>query len=56
MSERHLHIVERPSRRPAEIVAERLRILEEFMAEYGMDYWDHHDTAPQQLELESKAA
>jgi hypothetical protein len=43
-------------RTPAEIVAERLRILEAFIAEHGMDYWDRHDTAPEQLDLESEAA
>jgi hypothetical protein len=28
------------SRTPAEIVAERLRILEAFVAEHGLTYWD----------------
>lgn len=61
MNKRHLQIVESRPRTPAEIVAERLRILEEFVARYGMDYWDHHDVPPDsenvQLHLdESEAA
>ena len=49
MTEQPLHAVEEVagvSRTPAEIVAEPVRILEEFVAEHGMDYWDHHDEAP----------
>jgi hypothetical protein len=57
MSGRHLHAVESPRRTPAEIAAERLRALEEFVARYGLDYWDHHDTVTYaQLDLESEAA
>jgi hypothetical protein len=60
MTERHLQIVESRPRTPAEIVAERLQVLEEFVEKYGLDWWDHHDTAPDQaqlqLDLESEAA
>ena len=42
MSERHLHAVVRLPRTPAE----RLQVLIEFVERYGLDYWDHHDTAP----------
>ena len=50
MTEQPLHAVEEVAgynaAHPAEIVAERVRILEEFVAEHGMDYWDHHEAPP----------
>jgi hypothetical protein len=60
MRGRHLRLVESPPRTPAEIVAERLRALEEFVERYGLDWWDHHDAPPDseyvQLDLESDVA
>jgi hypothetical protein len=60
MSDRHLRAVDDQPRSPAEIVAERLRILEEFIAEHGMDYWSWDDAPPKpenlQLGFESEAA
>ena len=58
MTARHLRAVERRPPAPAEIAAERLAALEEFVERYGIDWWDHHDAAPDvaQLNLESEAA
>jgi hypothetical protein len=62
VNERHLRAVESRPPTPAELAAERLRALEEFVEKYGIDWWDTHDAPPDaiqgtQLQLvESEAA
>jgi hypothetical protein len=42
-----VRVIPPPRRRtPAEIAAERLRVLEDFVARYGLDYWDSHTEPP----------